>query len=52
MYKNNVIANPRSSGGSYNPEYSSRDNPVNIKYPIGIGIATLPDTIRHLVRSR
>ena len=29
-----------SRGRSYNPEYSSRDNPVNIRHPIGNGIAT------------
>jgi len=40
LSKNNAIANPRSSGGSYNPEHSSRDNPVNIRYYIGNGIAT------------
>jgi len=31
-----------SRGRSYNPEYSSRDNPVNIRRPIGNGIATSP----------
>jgi len=30
LSKNNVIATPLS-GGSYNPELSSRDNPANIK---------------------
>ena len=39
LSKNNVIATPLS-GGSYNPELSSRDNPVNIRSPIGNGIAT------------
>jgi len=39
LSKNNVIATPLS-GGSYNLELSSRDNPVNIRSPIGNGIAT------------
>jgi len=47
----NVIANPRSSGGSYNPEHSSRDNPVNIRCLIGNGLPAGRQGSPHSVES-